>query len=66
MYNFRTHLKSYDLFQVQKKESYFNALTSMNHLAEYILKSISTQNDSLQEKQENVINLIKLNLWGNR
>lgn len=39
----------------------------MGHLSDHIMKLINTKNDlQTTELQENLINLIKLDLWGNR
>ncbi|XP_011500513.1 PREDICTED: UPF0364 protein C6orf211 homolog [Ceratosolen solmsi marchali] len=60
------HLKVFDPFSIQKREGYFKAIGSISHLSEYIMKLINTDNKSLIELREHFINLIKLNLWGNR
>ena len=57
----------YDPFETQKQDAYFKAMGSIEHLSEHIVNLISTKNDSSAiEQQHNLIDLIKLDLWGNR
>ncbi|OXU30362.1 hypothetical protein TSAR_002298 [Trichomalopsis sarcophagae] len=58
-------LKTYDPFESQKKEGYFKAVGSIDHLAKHIMNLITT-NLSTKEQENNLIDLIKLDLWGNR
>ncbi|XP_014204987.1 protein-glutamate O-methyltransferase [Copidosoma floridanum] len=61
------HLKAYDPFSIQKEESFFKAKGSFSHLSKYVLNLIDTKNDhNIAEQEKFLINLIKLNLWGNK
>ncbi|XP_058796917.1 damage-control phosphatase ARMT1-like [Phymastichus coffea] len=61
------YLKTYDPFLIQKKESYFQSLKSMNFVSEHIMKLINTSsNFNTEELQNNFITFLRLSLWGNR
>ncbi|KAK0093970.1 hypothetical protein PV326_012205 [Microctonus aethiopoides] len=62
-----THtLSAYDPFENQKHESFATFHRVIDLVAKYIINIANETNNSSDKCQENLINLLKLNLWGNR
>lgn len=59
-------LPAYDPFENQKHESFATFHHVIDLVAKYIINIANETNNSPDKCQENLINLLKLNLWGNR
>lgn len=65
---FRKLLKTYDPFEKQKCDAFRNSIGSINSLSEFVMNVIGerSKNLSVDEMKNEFINLVKLNLWGNK
>ncbi|XP_072397023.1 damage-control phosphatase ARMT1-like [Diabrotica undecimpunctata] len=59
----KPHLKDYDYFEHQKQDAYTGAIQLIENMSEYVIHVLNNQNPA---DQNEFINMLKLNLWGNK
>nr|XP_003701663.1 PREDICTED: UPF0364 protein C6orf211 homolog isoform X1 [Megachile rotundata]XP_012136836.1 PREDICTED: UPF0364 protein C6orf211 homolog isoform X1 [Megachile rotundata] len=61
------YLRNYDYFEQQKQSAFINSMISISSLAEYLINLVHKADSlSIVETKEEIFQLLRLNLWGNK